>query len=660
FATPRPEGGKFIDKAIGFQITYPFYWNSSAAAVPGTMVQLANKPNNVFLLILRTVRDQDKSLNEDAGDIQIQVGDWIGGLNEVKSDAGQTATGEPTWRGEYRYTYTYYDVTISCLMLSVANRSQLITMAAYGIETDLSQERQTIEQIFQSITLTEPEIYGVPRDSAYVYADQEPLDPRTHDPATGPGDRLAFSGLLRFAPDLSLQPDLATSWALSDDGLTYTFFLRRDVRFQDGRPFTARDVIYSWERAASPQTNSDTVLAFLGDIVGVPERRAGQVETISGLSAPDDYSLQVQLRGPRPAFLMKLTGGAALVVDQANVETGRDWYLHPNGTGPYRLIRWEPEKIKIYERSKTYYGQEPTPPYVIARLDVGYNGIYEYMLGAVDQVELSDVERAAIGDIDSRLGANLRESPQMCTSFVAFDTSRAPFDEPQVRQAFALAVNRQRYRERVLRGTGILAHGLYPPAMPGYDPTFQGTAFNPDLARQRLAESSYGSAANLPEIMLTTSGNGLSVDPGVGVLVQMWQEQLGVTIKIEQLEPANYLETVLAGGRGNLFFWEWCADYPDPADVAETLFGSGSPQNLGRYHNADLDGLLAQAEAAQDPAQRTQLYQQVEQLIVDDAAAIFLNHRVDTLLVSPAIQGLVRAPFSLPVEPFIGLTPSTP
>ncbi len=655
FATPRPAGGIFEDAAIGFKVEYPFYWNSSAAAVPDTMVQLANKPDNVFVLILRTVKDSDKTLKQAADEVQAQVGDWMGGLDVVRTAGGSTAAGAPTWGGEYRREYASYGVTISSQMISVANGPQLITMAAYGLEHDMGQERETIGKIFGSIALSEPQVYGVPRGQAYIYAAQEPLDPREADPATGPGDRLVFSGLLRFAPDLSLQPDLAASWALSDDGLTYTFFLRRDARFQDGRPLTAQDVLYSWDRAASPQVGSDTVLSFLGDIVGLRERREGKAEAIGGLSAPDDYTVRVTLVAPRPDFLMKLTGGPALVLDRASLQGGGEWYRHPNGSGPYRLIRWDPGKVKIYERNEAYHGDPPATRYVIARLDVGYNGIYQYMLGEVDQIGLSDAERAAIGDIDSRLGADVRESPQLCTSFVAFDTSRPPFDDPKVRQAFSLAVNRQRYQERVLRGTGILAHGLYPPATPGYDPSFQGTTFNPDMARQRLAESSYHDGAGLPEITLTTSGNGLYIDPGVGVLVQMWQEQLGAKIKIAQLEPAGYAESVRGGGRGNLFFWEWCADYPDPADFAGTLFGSGSPQNLGHYHSADLDGLLAEAEAEPDPGRRLELYRRAEALIVDDAAAIFLNHRVDTMLVSPTVRGLVRAPFDLPVEPFIEL-----
>ncbi|NTW03481.1 MAG: hypothetical protein HGA19_19765, partial [Oscillochloris sp.] len=301
FATPRPEGGIFADAAIGFKITYPFYWNSSAAAVPGTMVQLANQPNNVFVLILRTVKNKEKSLEQDAGDIQAQVSDWIGFLEKVNAQAGTTAAGVPTWRGTYRREFPEYNVAVSSTMISVANGQQLITMTAYGLEQDLGQEQKTIEDIFASIALSEPEIYGVPHNQAYVYAEQEPLDPKAYDPATGQGDNLTFSGLLRFAPDMSLQPDLAASWEVSADGLTYTFFLRRDAYFHDGRQLTANDVIYSWERAASPDIRSDTVLTFLGDIAGLQERHEGKADSISGLSAPDDYTVQVKLTAPRPA-----------------------------------------------------------------------------------------------------------------------------------------------------------------------------------------------------------------------------------------------------------------------------------------------------------------------------------------------------------------------
>jgi ABC-type transport system substrate-binding protein len=650
FATPRPEAGIFQDDAIGFRVDYPFFWNRSSAAVPGTIVQLANQPDTVFVLILRTPLDKGKDLQAAAAVVQPQIAEWLGGLDQQSSGPAKSPAGVLSWRGDYSRTYAAYGVTIRSLMASVANGRQLITLAAYAKAQDLGQERETLAKIFDSVRLAEPKVYGIPRRQAYIFSGSEARGPRAADPATGRGDHLVFSGLVGLDPQLGLRADLAAGWQISPDGTVYTFYLRRDARFHDGRPLTAGDVIYSWDRAASPQLGSDIALTYLGDIVGAAERRSGAAKVIAGLRAIDDYTLEVTIDAPKPYFLLKLTASPALVLDRANVQSGADWYRHPNGSGPYRLIRWDPSKVKIYERSAGYYGAAPPTRYLIARLDLGAGGIYPYLLDEVDQINLSGYERNILRDLDPQLSADLREVPQMCTAFVSLDTSKPPFDDPKVRQAFALAVNHQRYQERALGGGGILAHGLYPPGMPGYSPDFAGMPFDPALARQRLAESSYGGSEKLPEIVLTSSGYGQSIDPGVGVLVQMWQESLGANIKIEQLEPQGYAETMQSGGRGNLFFREWCADYPDPENFAEALFGSGAPQNIGGYHNPDLDGLLRQASVAADPAQRIGLYQQAEALIVQDGAAIFLNHRVDAMLVAPRVKGIVRAPIDLPVE----------
>ena len=130
---------------------------------------------------------------------------------------------------------------------------------------------------------------------ALVLAGGESTNPREYDPATthGSGDKLTFSGLVSFDPNLNLTPDLAGSWDVSPDNTVYTFHLRQNAKFHDGRPVTAQDVVYSWERAAAPQTESDTVMTYLDDIVGVKEMHQGQAEHISGLNILDDHTLQV-------------------------------------------------------------------------------------------------------------------------------------------------------------------------------------------------------------------------------------------------------------------------------------------------------------------------------------------------------------------------------
>ncbi|MGC8855318.1 MAG: peptide ABC transporter substrate-binding protein, partial [Anaerolineae bacterium] len=197
----------------------------------------------------------------------------------------------------------------------------------------------------------------IPWNQTLVLSGGETTNPRAYDPATthGSGDKLAYSGLVSFDPHLNLTPDLAESWDVQENGTVYIFHLRKNARFHDGRPVTTADVIYSWERAANPALASDTVLTYLGDIVGVKEMVAGKADHIAGLRALDDYTLQVTLDAPKPYFLFKLTYPTAFIVDKANVESGPDWYRHPNGTGPYKLIEWRSFERIVYQRNPDYY-----------------------------------------------------------------------------------------------------------------------------------------------------------------------------------------------------------------------------------------------------------------------------------------------------------------
>jgi oligopeptide transport system substrate-binding protein len=652
YATPRPEAGIYDDQEIGFRVDYPFYWNRSSNAVPGTQVQLANQSDTVFVLIMRTPLGAGEEFNSAATDLHNQIGEWLGELETESGTPTTTTEGVAAWRSIHSRYYAEYGISIKAEILSVAHGKQLITLASYGQEQDLGTERETIEQIFSSLKLYEPKVYGVPRSEAYIYAAGD--DGAGADPATGVGDKLVFSGLFSLDPQLQLRPELAESWEVSADGTVYTFYIRFDATFHSGRAITAHDIAYSWERAAAPETGSETVLTALGDIVGATERRAGEAERISGLEVLDDHTLQVTLVGPRPYFLLKLTSSPTLVVDRGNVEQGTNWYYRPNGSGPYRLMRWDVGRVKVYERNEAFYGEKPAVRYLIARL-ADESGVYQYMLDELDQVVVPWWSLEYVRDSENGISGDLQQVPRMCTTFVSFDTSKPPFDDPKVRQAFALAVDRQRYQERTRDTGSIPARGLYPPGLPGYNGSLPGVSHNPEAARQRLAESSYGGAEQLPPITLTSSGYGFWVEPGVGVLVQMWQQTLGATIKIEQLDPEYFTDSVQNREQGNLFFWEWCADYPDPENFADALFHSAAQQNIGGYRNGDLDGLLMQARSEADVAKRMALYQQAEALLVDDAAAIFLNHRVDALLVAPRVKGPVAVPLDVPVERYLSL-----
>ncbi len=653
FATPRPQAGIFEDRAIGVRVDYPFFWNSSAGAVPGAMVQLANQPNNTFLLILRTPINNDQELEAAARPLHSQISNWLGEIDEVSSTAATVAADLPAWRSEHRRVFPeYYNFALKLRISSVANGRQLITLAAYGEERYVDGEQDTVEQIFNGITLFEPEVFGIPRSQAFVYAEREAINPVIYDPATGMGDRRVFSGLVSLDPTLQVQPELAESWTISADGTVYTFYLRPNARFHNGRPVGAADVRYAWERALAPETGSEIVLTYLGDIVGAAERRAGNAAEVAGLRIIDDQTIAVTLNGPRPYFLHKLTNAPAVVVDRANVEQGDEWYRTPNGSGPYRLISWEAGKAKIYARNENFYAEPPAIPYLIGRLDVGYDAVYRYTLGELDQVRLESYERELLTNPELNLQADLREGVPLCTSFVALDTTRPPFNDPQVRQAFALAVDHTIYRTRAIEGANLPARGLLPPGMPGSTADLVGASFDPEAARQRLAAAGYAADTPLPPLTLTSSGYGFWTEPGVGVLVQMWEETLGATIQIERREPVVAAETTTLE-EGHIRFSEWCADYADPENFADALFHSTAQQNIGRYANADVDGLLEQARSELDVNRRLELYQQAEALIVTDGGAIFLDHRIDAYLVAPRISGTAHALGAVPIERYL-------
>ena len=251
---------------------------------------------------------------------------------------------------------------------------------------------------------------GYPREETLYLSGGESTDPREYDPATtrSSGDKMAFSGLFSFSPQLELANDLVESYTVRD-GTVFTFVLRANAHFHDGRAVTAQDVAYSWERAANPATDSDTVLTYLGDIVGVKEMKAGQADHISGLRVVDDRTLEVTIDQPKPYFLAKLTYPTAFVVDRANVESGADWYRRPNGTGPYRLTSWTSMEEMVYERNDDFYLGAPAIRYIVIRL---YSGVPirlyesgEIDIGSVywyDVPRVSDPENPLFCRIDRR------------------------------------------------------------------------------------------------------------------------------------------------------------------------------------------------------------------------------------------------------------------
>ena len=494
----------------------------------------------------------------------------------------------------------------------------------------------------------------IPFDQALVYSGGESTNLRDYDPATtySSGDKLVFSGLVSFDPHLNLTPDLAETWDVSDDGTVYTFHIRANAKFHSGRFVTAQDFIYSWERAVSPELASDTALTYLGDIVGVREMNTGQAEHISGLAAIDERTLQVTIDAPKPYFLLKLTYPTAFVVDQSNVESGEEWVRDPNGTGPFRLAEWVSNEYKVYAANEDFYLGMPSIPYVIVKLYAG-DDVRLFETGDVDVagVGLYSVDRML--DPEEPLHNQLVTGVNLCTGYVVFDTTQPPFDDVNVRKAFSMAFDRQRYIDVVLRGRALPAFGPFPPGLPGFNYQLKGLSYDPQQARELLKQSKYGGPEGLPPIVYTNGGIGSYISSSVAATVEMWEQNLGVNLTVENIEYNFYNQQIYSGNHGQIFGGGWCADYPDPENFADVLFHSGSKQNNSGYSNPALDALLEQARIEQDVTKRIAMYQQAEQMIVDDAPVLFTTHSLSYELVQPYVKGYVFTPIAVPLERYL-------
>lgn len=648
YAPGTPSDDTFTDDQSGFSMAIPSGVDSTnSEAGSGNFQEYVFGSSEVFGYLFPGSAPEGQSLEDTGKDIRDSQAAGLDQLQYKSDSLIELKNGGQAWYSQFTGYVTEYDYTVEVRVYTVINAGQSVTLMLYSLPENFQAWEATIKRMLDSIQLTAPRVMGNPRSMVLLLSGRESQNPRDNDPATthSAGDNLAFSGLVTYNDRLQVVPDLATGWDLSPDGTVYTFHLQPEATFHNGRPFTAADVVYSWERAADPALDSDTVMTYLSDIAGVKEMHAGDAEHISGLKVIDDHTLQVTIDAPKPYFLLKLTYPTAYIVDQANVETGEDWYRTPNGTGPYRLVRWDPMEKMIYERYEGYYGTKPAIATVVYALYTG-EGIRLYESGAIDMTGVGYYNAQRVLDPSDPLNSELVSSVSMCTDYVQFDITRPPFDDVKVRQAFSMAVDRQQYIEVVLNNAALPAKGIYPPALPGYNPDQPGLPYDPDLARRYLAESSYGSAENLPEIIFTDGGFGTSVNRSTAALIQMWEQVLGVTITVENLEPEKMLDEIDMGNHGNLISSGWCADYPDPENFIDVLFHSGTEMNYGDYSNPELDKLLEKARVETNPQARLEMYQQAEELLVQDAPAIFLTHAQSFTLVKPYVKGYIDSPVS--------------
>ena len=488
-------------------------------------------------------------------------------------------------------------------------------------------------------------------------------DPITLDPALA-GDAASatyiveiFGGLVTIDPKLNIVPDIARELPTRENGgivdspdgtVTYTFHLRDNVVFHNtNRLVTASDFKYSLERALDPSTASPVAEAYLGDIVGARDMARGRAEEVRGIEVVDDFTLKITIDAPKPYFLAKLTYPTAFIVDRKQVESDpRNWTRKPNGTGPFKMGEWSLGERIVLEANDRYHLGPPsleTVTYLLA----GGSVLTMYETGDIDVagVGINDIDRVA--DPTSDLNAEYLTGDDLSISYIGFNTQVEPFDDPKVRQAFAHAIDREKIAQVVLKDMLPVAQGIMMPGLPGYNPESEALAFDPELARRLLAESKYGGPDRLPTVTLTEVGGGAVVGFDTQAMVEMWKENLGVEVELEQTEAATFFED-LDAGRLHMFLAAWIMDYPDPEGIVDIKFHSKSRLNDPRYGNPELDALLEEARTEQDVNRRMSLYQQAEKIIVEEAVWVPLYYGRDHVLVKPYVKGFQSPPMVIP------------
>lgn len=485
-------------------------------------------------------------------------------------------------------------------------------------------------------------------------------DPLTLDPAlafdTDSAAYIAeiYGGLVQLDQSLKVIPDIAAALPqVSSDGTVYTFKLRTDVTFTNSnRRVTAQDFKYSMERAASPDTSSPTADQYLGDIVGEQDFSHGKAKEISGIKVIDDQTLQITIDAAKPYFLSELTYPTAYVVNKDQITADpRNWTQHPDGTGPFRLKAYKIGESLTLVANDHYQLGVPK----VAEIDfslAGGSALTQYENNQIDisGVGIDDIDR--VRDTSQPLNKEYVNKPVLSTFYVGFNNKTAPFDDPKVRQAFSEAIDKQQLVDVILKKLVPMATSIMPPGMPDYNKDAKSLPFDPTQAKQLLQQSKY--AGKLPPITFTTSGQGADVGPVDDAIIQMWKDNLGVDVQVQQVEQATFFSDVRTG---KYQMWDagWQADYPDPEDFLDVNFYSKSTLNDVKYSNPQVDQLLTTARTEQDPAKRTQEYQQAEQTILNDAAWLPLFYDQANEVVKPYVKGYQIAGMVIPTYRYVSI-----
>lgn len=495
-----------------------------------------------------------------------------------------------------------------------------------------------------------------------------------------------FDLLIDLDTNLQIIPMLARRWEISPDGLTYTFHLRNDVVFHDnacfpggkGRKFVAEDVRYSLTRVLDTRTGSLGFDFYKNYVAGasefndeitrsITESREPKLKDVSGYKAVDDTTFQIKLTKPFAPFIYYMCLGFAYIVPKEAVERyGKDFFQNPVGTGPFIFENWTPDLELNMKRNPNYWDKDSFGNSIPYLSGVKFRFIkdlsqqlLEYKNGNIyDSYRIPNELFKTIVNDDKTLTPEyskfvIQRKTALATQYYGFLVTSKTFSDVKVRQAFNYAIDRDKILKYVMQGSASdpAIYGLVPPVTPNYDAKkIKGYSFDLQKAKQLMSDAGYPGGKGFPEVTLNINEGG-GRNTQIAEAVQDMLKEIGVTVKLQLLQFAQHLDNIDAG-RTDFYRLGWNADYPDPETFLNLFYGKNvpanpkdkSPINSFRYKNAKFDELFERAIATTDIKERNRLYEEAEQIAVNDAPMLFLYYDEDWRLVQPFVRGYALDP----------------
>lgn len=479
-----------------------------------------------------------------------------------------------------------------------------------------------------------------------------------------------FEGLVRFDPkEVTVRPALAESWEVDPTGTVYTFRLRKGVRFHDdacfpegrGRTVVAADVVNGFTRLCTMVPGNEMFWLFQDRVLGANAQMAASIKRealpgVSGLEELDEHSVRITLTSPWPGFLQVLGHQGCWIWPQEALEQyGMDAAWHPVGTGPYRVKSFRRGEALVLERNPGYWRSDDDGNQLPFLDAVRYTFLQDkdrefgaFAKGQLDVVLEPPLEGGQ-GEGSAAGKYQVMSIPGFSVQYYAFNTRIAPFDDPSVRRAISMAIDRRILVDSVLGGQAVAAaRGVVPPGFSGYPYDSVPPLFHaPDSARLLLAAAGYPGGNGLPTLYLHVNTGGFGYLQVAGAVQAMLERELGLRVATTVLPTEQHFESV---ERGAAAFWRegWVADHPDPENFLAMYYGKNAPLddtsratlNSTRYRNKVFDTCYAKALRSADATDRLRELALAERQLMTDMVVVPLYHQRVMQLVQPNVRGV--------------------